>query len=91
MTGGRGNICHGFAAVNPAFFGDPTVDGQKKIYTHGEKEIAAMAERRAKGIPVNNNTMVEIWDLCQHLGLDFSAYFGDYRPIVKEDVFKGNY
>ena len=23
MTGGKGRICHGFAAVNPAFFGDP--------------------------------------------------------------------
>lgn len=22
MTGGRGNICHGFMAINPAFFGD---------------------------------------------------------------------
>ncbi len=23
MTGGKGRICHGFAAINPAFFGDP--------------------------------------------------------------------
>ena len=23
MTGGKGNICHGFMAINPAFFGDP--------------------------------------------------------------------
>lgn len=23
MTGGKGKICHGFAAINPAFFGDP--------------------------------------------------------------------
>ena len=30
-------------------------------------------------------------DLCNDLGMDFGKYFGDYRPPVKEDVFKGNY
>ena len=43
------------------------------------------------GIPVNDNTMVEVLDLCDYLGLDFGSYFGDYRPPVKKDVFKGNY
>lgn len=101
MTDGKGQICHGFIAINPAFFGDaaaikkhfstflqelrdsPKADGQERIYTHGEKEIAAIAERKAKGIPVNDNTMVEILDLCNHLGLDFKSYFGDYMPPVK--------
>lgn len=109
MTNGRGNICHGFMAINPAFFGDPAVirahfstylqelrdspkaDGLERIYTHGEKEIAAIAVCRERGIPVNDNTMVELLDLCEYLGLDFGAYFGDYRPPVKADVFKGNY
>ena len=109
MTGGRGNICHGFMAINPAYFGNPEdikkhfsqylqelrespkADGQEKIYTHGEKEIAAIADRKANGIPVNDNTMVEVLDLCNYLNLDFGKYFGDYRPPVKEEVFKGNY
>ena len=109
MTGGRGNICHGFMAINPAFFGDPEAikahfstylqelrespkaDGQERIYTHGEKEVAAVQDRLTNGIPVNDNTMVEVWDLCAYLGMDFSAYFGDYHPPVKEEVFKGNY
>ena len=109
MVGGKGNICHGFVAINPAYFGDPAAikehfstylqelrespkaDGQERIYTHGEKEVAAVKDRTENGIPVNDNTMVEVLDLCQYLGLDFSAYFGDYRPPVKEDVFKGNY
>ncbi len=69
----------------------PKADGQERIYTHGEKEIAAIADRKANGIPVNDNTMVEVLDLCSYLGMDFGAYFGDYRPPVKEDVFKGNY
>lgn len=109
MTGGRGNICHGFMAINPAYFGDPATikahfstylqelrdspkaDGQERIYTHGEKEVAAIADRRANGIPVNDNTMVEVLDLCNYLKMDFSSYFGDYLPPVKKDVFKGNY
>ena len=109
MTGGRGNICHGFAAVNPAFFGDPAsikahlstylqelrdspkAEGQARIYTHGEKEIAAVADRKKNGIPVNDGTMLELFDLCSYLKMDPSRYFGDYHPPVKKDVFKGNY
>jgi len=109
MTGGRGNICHGFMAINPAYFGDPEAikahfskylqelrespkaDGQEKIYTHGEKEVAAVQDRLTNGIPVNDNTMVEVWELCKYLQMDFAAYFGDYRPPIKEEFFKGNY
>ena len=109
MTGGKGRICHGFAAINPAVFGDPAeikehfstflqelrespkADGKDRIYTHGEKEILAIADRKANGIPVNDNTMVEVLDLCNYLKLDFSSYFGDYLPPVKKQVFRGNY
>ena len=109
MTGGKGQICHGFMAINPAYFGDPAAikehfskylqelrdapkaDGQEHIYTHGEKEVAAVKRIMENGIPVNDNTMVEVLDLCNYLGMDFGSYFGDYRPPVKKDVFKGNY
>ena len=69
----------------------PKADGQERIYTHGEKEIAAIKDRRENGIPVNDNTMVEVLDLCSYLKLDFKKYFGDYMPPVKKEVFKGNY
>lgn len=109
MTDGRGNICHGFMAINPVFFGDPEAikehfstylqelrespkaDGEERIYTHGEKEIAAIDDRMTNGIPVNDNTMVEVLDLCNYLDMDFGKYFGEYRPVVKDAVFKGNY
>lgn len=109
MVGGRGNICHGFVAINPAFFGNPEeikehfskylqelrespkADGVEKIYTHGEKEVAAVERILKDGVPVNDNTMVEVLDLCNYLNMDFAEYFGDYRPPVKEEVFKGNY
>lgn len=69
----------------------PKTDGATQIYTHGEKEVAAVDRIMKNGVPVNDNTMVEVLDLCNYLGIDFSSYFGDYRPPVKEDVFKGNY
>lgn len=58
----------------------PKAQGQSRIYTHGEKEIEAEKRLMAEGIPVNENTMVEVAELCTDLGLDFGSYFGDYRP-----------
>ena len=109
MQNGKGNICHGFMAINPAFFGDPDAirahfskflqelreapkaEGQTRIYTHGEKEVEAIADRRANGIPVNDNTMVEVLELCEYLNMDFSKYFGDYLPPKKGENVKASY
>ena len=109
MVGGKGQICHGFMAINPAYFGDPAAikehfstylqelrdspkaDDAAQIYTHGEKEVAAVKRILENGVPVNDNTMVEVLDLCEYLDLDFSAYFGDYMPERRKNVFKGNY
>lgn len=97
-VGGKGGICHGFVAIDPAIFGDaeaikahlsdylaalrnsPKAEGQARIYTHGEKEVEAEKRLMANGIPVNDNTMVEVYEMCEYLGLDFSKYFGDYVP-----------
>lgn len=102
-------ICHGFAAINPAAFGDPEAikehfskylaqlrespkaEGAEKVYTHGEKEVAAEADRRENGIPVNDGTMVELADLCNYLGLDFAEYFPNYEPPEALAGFGGNY
>ena len=108
-SGGKGLICHGFMAIDPAIFGDaegikahlsaylealrnaPKADGQARIYTHGEKEVAAKARILAEGIPVNDNTMIEVLELCNYLNMDFAGYFGDYRPPVDNTTFKGNF
>ncbi|MBR3978734.1 MAG: Ldh family oxidoreductase [Oscillospiraceae bacterium] len=58
----------------------PKADGQTRIYTHGEKEIEAEKRLLENGIPVNDNTMVEVYEMCQYLNMDFSKYFGDYIP-----------
>lgn len=102
-------ICHGFAAINPAIFGDadairrhlsdyldelrhaPLAQGAERIYTHGEKEVEAAADRRENGIPVNEGTMVELLDLCNYLNLDFERYFPGYEPPAEIAGFAGNY
>ena len=104
-VGGKGGICHGFMAIDPAIFGDaqaikdhlsayleelrnsPKAEGQQRIYTHGEKEVEAEKYLMANGIPVNDNTMVEVYEMCQYLDMDFSKYFGEYVP-EKSEGFK---
>ena len=106
--GSKSGTCHGFMAINPAFFGSaedikahfstfleelrqsPKAEGQAKIYTHGEKEIAAVADRKANGVPVNENTVVELIECAKFVGIDPKEYFGDFE--AKNTIkFKGNY
>lgn len=67
----------------------PKAEGQQRIYTHGEKEIEAVAEMMKNGIPVNENTLLEVLDMCEFLKMDFSAYFGEYRPKKNTEMYKG--
>lgn len=55
----------------------PKADGQPRIYTHGEKEILAYADRMKNGINVNINTVAEMKNLCDYLGMDSVRYLGD--------------
>ena len=102
-------ICHGFAAIDPAIFGNaddirahfseyletlrqsPKAEGAEQIYTHGEKEVFAEKERRENGIPVNDNTMVELANLCNYLKVDFGSYFKGYELPKDRKFFSGNY
>ena len=70
-----------------------TESHQERIYTHGEKEIEAQKKLMENGIPVNDNTMVEVYEMCQYLNMDFSKYFGAYVPeksgnFKSPEVFK---
>ena len=69
----------------------PKADGKDRIYTHGEKEILAEKDRRENGIPVNDNTMVELANLCEYLKLDFASYFKRYELPKDSKFFSGNY
>ena len=69
----------------------PKAEGESRIYTHGEKEVFAEKERLEHGIPVNDNTMVELADLCSYLKIDFRTYFKDYKLPENSKFFGGNY
>ncbi len=61
-----------------------------KVYTHGEKEIAASQRILRDGVPVNDNTMAEFAEICKGCALDFAGYFGAYRVKENRD-FGGNF
>lgn len=68
----------------------PKAEGQERIYTHGEKEIAAMASRLENGIDVNINTVAEMRDLAQFLNMDVVSYLGEKALTIKgkESLYK---
>ena len=106
---GKSGICHFFAAINPAMFGDPDAikehlstylndlrespkaEGADRIYTHGEKEVLATADRLANGIPVNVNTLREMVEFASFVGLDAKDYFGDIDLSTGTNMFSQNY
>lgn len=55
----------------------PKAEGQPRIYTHGEKEVEAYEDRMKNGFDVNINTVVEMKNLCDYLGMDYKDYLGD--------------
>ena len=55
----------------------PKADGKEHIYTHGEKEILATADRMKNGLDVDVKTLAEMKDLSEYVGADFNSYFGD--------------
>ena len=54
----------------------PKAEGADRIYTHGEKEVFALKDRLENGINVNINTVAEMVDLCNYLGMDVEGYLG---------------
>ena len=68
------------SAYLEALRNSPKAEGQPRIYTHGEKEVEAEKRLMENGIPVNDNTMVEVYEMCNYLDMDFSKYFGSYVP-----------
>lgn len=63
----------------------PKAEGQPRIYTHGEKEILAMEDRLASGIPVHKGTLAEFIDLADFINIDLSDYFNIDVNEIKKD------
>ncbi len=103
-------ICHGFAAIDPAIFGNADdirahfseyletffvrVQRQKvqsRFILMVRRKYLQKKERRENGIPVNDNTMVELANLCNYLKVDFGSYFKGYELPKDSKFFSGNY
>lgn len=54
----------------------PKAEGQTRIYTHGEKEVEAYALRLKEGIPVNENTLKEMKEICNEFEIDMESFLG---------------
>ena len=63
----------------------PKADGAERIYTHGEKEILAYADRLENGIDVNVNTVAEMIEFCEFADLSVKEYLGDINLDIKTD------
>lgn len=60
----------------------PKAEGKSRIYTHGEKEHFAYADRMQNGIDVNINTVAEMRNLADYLKMDSDAYLGEMNIEV---------
>ncbi|MBE6678959.1 MAG: Ldh family oxidoreductase [Ruminococcaceae bacterium] len=70
----------------------PKADGQPRIYTHGEKEVENTARIMKEGAPVNINTLREMVEFANFVGINPKKYFGEHADAVKTDkMFAGNY
>ena len=70
----------------------PKAEGAERIYTHGEKEVEATARICAEGAPVNINTLREMVEFANFVGINPKKYFGKHVDAVKSDkMFSGNY
>lgn len=62
----------------------PKADGKERIYTHGEKEVFASADRRKNGIDVDVKTIEEMKACADYVKADFMHYFGDLYNSLDE-------
>ena len=67
----------------------PKANGAERIYTHGEKEMEAVERVKEQGVPVNINTLREMIDMANYLGMDPKEYFGDVK--LDDNNFKSSY
>lgn len=57
----------------------PKAEGAARIYTHGEKEALAYTDRMKNGIEININTVAEMHELANYLGMDVDDYLGKIK------------
>ena len=87
----RRKLRHTYPDIFGSFTGKSESRRREPNLSHGEKEIFAEKDGRENGIPVNDNTMAELANLCAYLKLDFHSYFKDYELPGDGTFFTGNF
>lgn len=77
IFGDAGAIKAHFSKYLEKLRNSPKAEGKERIYTHGEKEMLATADRLKNGIDVNVNTVAEMRDLAEYLKMDVVEYLGE--------------
>ncbi len=88
VFGDAASIKEHFSAYLQELRNAPKADGATRIYTHGEKEVEAYADRMKNGIDVNINTVAEMVDMANFLGMDSEKYLGKVDVAGLESSYK---
>ena len=88
VFGDAASIKEHFSAYLQELRNAPKADGAARIYTHGEKEVEAYADRMKNGIDVNINTVAEMVDMANFLGMDSEKYLGKVDVAGLESSYK---
>lgn len=67
----------------------PKAEDHDRVYTHGEKEVLAVARTLKEGVAVDVKTVLEMKQMSDYLHMDFESYFGDLH--LEDNDYKSIY
>ncbi|MBV4417895.1 Ldh family oxidoreductase [Clostridium tyrobutyricum] len=74
IFGDKKSIEDGFSKYLDELRNSNKAKGAVKIYTHGQKEVEAYNDKMKNGIPMNDSTLKEIYDICKYFDIDPKRY-----------------
>jgi LDH2 family malate/lactate/ureidoglycolate dehydrogenase len=74
MFGDKKSIENSFSKYLDELRNSKKAKGAVKIYTHGQKEVEAYNDKMKNGIPMNDSTLKEIYDICKYFDIDPKKY-----------------
>lgn len=79
IFGDRKSIEDGFSKYLDELRNSNKAKGAVKIYTHGQKEVEAYNDKMKNGIPMNDSTLKEIYDICKYFDIDPKRYISKMK------------
>lgn len=79
IFGDKKSIEDGFSKYLDELRNSNKAKGAVKIYTHGQKEVEAYNDKMKNGIPMNDSTLKEIYDICKYFDIDPKRYISKMK------------